>query len=116
MIDAIHLLFDSLSLMDYSSEDGKLVRINKKRGVYNIIPVESVLSQTTTIFGEWIKVTGRSCEVADSVETEVESTGSFLTDVFRFSFNGTIKLTETFMTTNGVTTKVWEFTEEVWSS
>ena len=77
-------VIDSLSLTDYSSEDGRLVRINKKQGVYNIIPVESILSQTTTIFGERIKVTGRSCEVLDSMKTEVEAISTFLTDIFRF--------------------------------
>ena len=41
----------------------------------------------------------------------MEATGDFLSDVLLFTFNGTIKLTETCMTSNGVVTNDWEFTD-----
>lgn len=46
------------------------------------------------------------------METQVEATGDFLSDIFLFKFNGTIKLTEVCMTSNGVITSDWEFTEK----
>ena len=45
------------------------------------------------------------------MKTEVEATGDFLSDIFRFTFNGTIQLTETCMTSNGVVTNNWKFTD-----
>ena len=101
---------DSLSITKYSTEDGKLVKINNKPGFYNIIPTESILSKSTTIFGEQIQVTGRSCKISNSVETKVEATGDFISDIFLFTFNGTIQLTETCMTSNGMVTNKWKFT------
>ena len=104
-------MIDSLSITEYTMEDGKVVRVNNKPGSYNIIPTESIFSQTTTIFREKIQVTGRSCEVSNSVETKVEATGDFLSDIFRFTFNATIQLTVTFMPSNGVVTNNWKFTD-----
>merc|ERR1711984_64139 len=80
--------------MGYKSEDGKLIKINNKPGFYNIIPSEAILSKKTTMFGDTIQVTGRSCEVSNEVETQVEKTGDFLSDILMFRFNGSIKLTE----------------------
>merc|ERR1712141_764652 len=68
-------VIDSLSITEYKSEDGKLVKVNSKPGFYNIIPSEAILSKKTTIFGENIQVTGRSCEVREDIITEVEPTG-----------------------------------------
>ena len=82
-------VIDSLSVMEYETQDGKLVRVNNKPGFYNIIPTEAILSKKTTIFGERIQVMGRSCEISNSVETKVEATGDFLSDVLLFTFNGT---------------------------
>ena len=107
-------VIDSLSITEYATEDGKLVRVNNKPGFYNIIPTEAIFSKTTTIFGEQIQVTGRSCEISNSVETEVEATGDFLSDIFRFTFNGTIQLTETCMTSDGVVTNNWRFEGEAY--
>ena len=103
-------VIDGLSITKYSTEDGKLVKINNKPGFYNIIPTESILSKSTTIFGEQIQVTGRSCKISNSVETKVEATGDFISDIFLFTFNGTIQLTETCMTSNGMVTNKWKFT------
>ena len=103
-------MIDSLSVTEYETQDGRLVRVNNKPVFYNIIPTEAILSKKTTIFGEKIQVTGQSCEISDSVETRVEATGDFLSDVLLFTFNGTIKLTETCMMSNGVLTNDWEFT------
>ena len=86
-------VIDSLSVTEYETQDGKLVRVNNKPGFYNIIPTEAILSKKTTIFGENIQVTGRSCEISNSVETRVEATGDFLSDILLFTFNGTIKMT-----------------------
>lgn len=105
-------VIDSLSITEYSTEDGKLVRVNNKPGSYNIIPTESIFFQTTTIFGEKIQVTGRSCKISNSVMTEVEATGDFLSDIFRFALNGTITLT--CMTVNGIVTNNWKFTDEAY--
>ena len=102
----------SLSITEYETQDGKLVRVINKPGFYNIIPTEAILSKKTTIFGETMQVTGRSCEVSNEVETQVEATGDFLSDILLFKFNGTIKLTETCMTSNGVITSDWEFNKE----
>ena len=104
-------VIDSLSVTEYETQDGKLVRVNNKPGFYNIIPTEAILSKKTTIFGETIQVTGRSCEISNNVETKVEATGDFLSDILLFTFNGTFKLTETCMTSNGVVTNDWEFTD-----
>ena len=71
-------VIDSLSVTEYETQDGKLVRVNNKPGFYNIIPTEAILSKKTTMI---------------------------------FTFNGTIKLTETCMTSNGVVTNDWEFTD-----
>ena len=101
-------VIDSLSITEYTSKNGKLVRINKKPGAYNIIPTESILWQTTTIFGEQIQVTERSWEINNSME----ATGNFLSDIFRFTFNETLQLTETCMTSNGVVNNTWEFTNQ----
>ena len=103
-------MIDSLCVTEYETQDGKLVRVNNKPGFYNIIPTEAILSKKTTIFGETVQVTGRSCEISNNVETQVEATGDFLSDILLFKFNGTIKLTETCMTSNGVITSDWEFT------
>mgnify|MGYP003328392569 CR=1 FL=1 len=102
-------VIDSLSITEYKTEDGRLVRVNNRPGFYNIIPTESIFSQTTTLFGEKIQVTGRSCEVSNNVEIEVEATGDILSDIFRFSFNGTLELTKTCMTSNGFVTNKWRF-------
>merc|ERR1712074_261679 len=99
-------VIDSLSVTEYKSEDGKLIKINNKPGFYNIIPSEAILSKKTTMFGDTIQVTGRSCEVSNEVETQVEKTGDFLSDILRFRFNGSIKLTETCRTSNGEITKI----------
>merc|ERR1712074_121470 len=105
-------VIDSLSITEYETQDGKIVRVNNKPGFYNIIPTEAILSKKTTIFGETMQVTGRSCEISNNVETQVEATGDFLSDIFLFKFNRTIKLTEVCMTSNGVITSDWEFTEK----
>ncbi len=57
-------------------------------------------------------MTGRSCEVSNKIETEVEKTGDFLTDRFRFYFNGTIVVKETCMTSKGTVSTDWTFTKE----
>merc|ERR1712090_112177 len=107
-------VIDSLSVTEYKSEDGKLIKINNKPGFYNIIPSEAILSKKTTMFGDTIQVTGRSCEVSNEVETQVEQTGDFLSDILRFRFNGSIKLTETCRTSNGVITNDWVFKDEAY--
>ena len=38
-------VIDSLSVTEYETQDGKLVRINNKPGFYNIIPSEAILSK-----------------------------------------------------------------------
>ena len=105
---------DSLSVTEYKSEDGRLIKVNNKPGFYNIIPSEAILSKKTTMFGNTIQVTGRSCEVSNEVETQVEQTGDFLSDILRFRFNGSIKLTETCRTSNGVITNDWVFKDEAY--
>ena len=55
---------------------------------------------------------GRSCEISNNVETKVEPTGDFLSDIFSFKFNGTITLTEVCRTSNGVVTSDWTFNKE----
>ena len=66
------------------------------------------------MFGESIQVTGRSCEVSNEVETRVEPSGDFLSDILSFKFNGTITLTETCRTSNGVVTSDWVFKNEAY--
>ena len=107
-------VLDNLYITEYETRDtsGKLVMVNSKPGYYNVIPAEAILSQETTLFNENIQVTGRSCEISEEVETEVESTGDFLTDRFRFYFNGTIIVKETCMTTKGTVSTDWTFTDE----
>ena len=61
------------------------------------------------LFGERIQVTGRSCEVRDNIETEVESTGTLLSDILKFTFNGTLEMTESCLTSNGIITNDWVF-------
>jgi len=107
-------VIDSLSITEYETKDGRLVKVNSKPGFYNIIPSEAILSKKTTIFGENIQVTGRSCEVREDVVTEVEPTGDFLSDKLLFKFNGTIKLTEVCRTSNGVVTSKWSFENEIY--
>merc|ERR1712173_405792 len=107
-------VIDSLSVTEYESKDGKLIKVNNKPGFYNIIPSEAILSKKTTMFGETIQVTGRSCEVSNNVVTEVESTGDFLSDRLLFKFNGSITLTETCRTSNGVITSDWVFENEAY--
>ena len=107
-------VIDSLSVTEYESKDGKLIKVNNKPGFYNIIPSEAILSKKTTMFGETIQVTGRSCEVSNEVETRVEPTGDFLSDVLLFTFNGSITLTETCRTSNGVITSDWVFEDEAY--
>jgi hypothetical protein len=107
-------VIDSLSVTEYETKNGKLVKVNNKPGCYNIIPSEAILSKKTTMFGDTIQVTGRSCEVSNEVETEVESTGDFLSDILHFKFNGTITLTETCRTSNGVITNDWTFEDEAY--
>ena len=96
-------VIDNLYITEYETQDtnGRLVKVNSRPGFYNIIPAEAILSKETTLFGENIQVTGRSCEISDEVDTEVEETGDFLTDIFRFSFNGSIKIKETCRTSEG---------------
>merc|ERR1712105_578073 len=106
-------VIDSLSITEYETKDGRLVKVNSKPGFYNIIPSEAILSKKTTIFGENIQVTGRSCELSNNVVTEVEPTGDFLSDKLLFKFNGTIKLTEVCRTSNGVVTSDWTFVDEI---
>ena len=108
-------VIDNLYITEYETQDtnGRLVKVNSRHGFYNIIPAEAILSKETTLFGENIQVTGRSCEISNEVDTEVEETGDFLTDIFRFSFNGSIKITETCRTSEGTVSKVWTFTDEV---
>merc|ERR1712074_61384 len=107
-------VIDSLSITEYETKDGRLVKVNSKPGFYNIIPSEAILSKKTTIFGENIQVTGRSCEVREDIITEVEPTGDFLSDKLLFKFNGTIKLTEVCRTSNGVVTSKWSFENEIY--
>merc|ERR1712074_273401 len=107
-------VIDSLSVTEYETKDGKLVKVNNRPGFYNIIPSEAILSKKTTIFGETIQVTGRSCEISDDVITDVEPTGDFLSDRLLFKFNGTIKLTEVCRTSNGVVTSKWTFEDEIY--
>ena len=38
-------VIDSLSVTEYETQDGKLVRVNNKPGFYNIIPSEAILSK-----------------------------------------------------------------------
>merc|ERR1712105_311379 len=97
---------------EYETQDGKLERVNNKPGFYNIIPAEAILSKKTTIFGETIQVTGRSCEIRNEIKTQVEPTGDFLSDIFLFTFNGTIKLTENCRTSNGIASSDWTFNNE----
>ena len=52
----IILVIYSLSITEYESRNGKLIRTNNKPGFYNIIPTESVLSKATTLFREHIQV------------------------------------------------------------
>ena len=107
-------VLDNLYITEYETSDtsGKLVKVNSRPGFYNVIPAEAILSQETTLFNENIQVTGRSCEISEEVETEVEKTGDFLTDRFRFYFNGTIVIKETCMTNKGTVSTDWTFTEE----
>ena len=105
-------VIDSLSVTEYEARDGKLIKVNNKPGFYNIIPSEAILSKKTTLFGETIQVTGRSCELSNNVIAKVEPTGDFLSDKFLFKFNGTIKLTEICRTSNGVVTSDWTFIDE----
>ena len=44
-------VIDSLSVTEYETKDGKLVKVNNRPGFYNIIPSEAILSKKTTIFG-----------------------------------------------------------------
>ena len=57
-------------------------------------------------------MTGRSCEISNEIDTEVEKTGDFLTDMFRFFFNGTIIIKETCRTNKGTVSSDWTFTNE----
>ena len=43
-------VIDSLSVTEYETQNGRLVRVNNKPGFYNIIPTEAILSKKTTIF------------------------------------------------------------------
>ena len=47
--------------------------------------------------------------MSEDVKTMVEATGDFLSDIFKFEFNGTIEIEETCMTSNGIVTNKWEF-------
>jgi len=107
-------VIDSLYITEYETSDtsGKLIMVNSRPGFYSIIPAEAILSQETTLFNENIQVTGRSCEISEDIETEVETTGDFLTDRFRFYFNGTIVVKETCMTAKGTVSTDWTFTKE----
>ena len=102
-------VINSLSITEYKSKNGKLMRMNNKPAYYNIIPTKSIFSKTTTLFREQIQVTGRSCEIRDTVNTTIEATGDFLSDIFKFEFNGTIEIEHTCMISNGVVTNKWEF-------
>ena len=89
------LVIDSLSITEYKSKNGKLMRTKQiKPGFYNIIPTESVFSKATTLFLERIQITGRSCEISKAIYTTIEAMGDLLSDIFRFTFNGTIILEE----------------------
>ena len=45
-------------------------------------------------------VTGRSCKISEVVNTTIEAIVDFLSDIFNFTFNGTIILEEMCMTGN----------------
>ena len=76
-------VIDSLSITEYESKNGKLIRTISKPGFYNVIAAESIPSKATTLFRERTQVTGRSCK--------------------------TIILEETCMTGNGIVTNKWTF-------
>ena len=97
-------IIDHLSFTQYKAINRKLTRKNSKPGFYNVIPAESLFSKTTTLFDESIQVTGRSCEIMETVNTTIYPTGDCLSDVFIFEFQGKIKLEESCLTINGIIT------------
>ena len=48
-------VIDSLSITEYESQDGKLVKVNNKPGFYNIIPSEAILSKKQLYLGRTYK-------------------------------------------------------------
>ena len=74
-----------------------------------MISAESLFSKTTTLFKENIQVTGRSCEISETVNTTIFPTGDFLSDIFSFQFQGEMELKETCLTVNGIVTNNWSF-------
>ena len=102
-------IIEQRSITKYKAINGRLTQTNSRPGFYNVTPAESLFSKTTTLFKENIQVTGRSCEISEAVNTTIYPTGDFLSDIFRFEFQGEIELKESCLTVNGIVTNNWSF-------
>ena len=81
-------VIEQKSITKYKAIDGKLTKTNSRPGFYSVISAESLFSKTVTLFKENIQVAGRACEISETVNTTIHPTGDFLSDIFRFEFQG----------------------------
>ena len=96
--DTCFPIIEQKSITKYKAINVILTKTNSKPGFYSVISAESLFSKTVTLFKENIQVVGRSCEISEVVNTTVYPTGDFLSDIFRFQFQGVMELKETCLT------------------
>ena len=77
------------------SENGRLYKKYGNRSTYILISQNAILSRTTKLFGKWINVVGRTCDIHSSVNATSSPSSDPLFEDFHFKLVGNLTVTET---------------------
>ena len=92
--------------------DQGLLKEYSDKDTYTLLSQDSVLSKEITLFKRKIQIIGRSCSVANSVNSSSTPSVNYLVENYKFTFSGQLTLTETCSINGKITTQDWTFTNE----
>ena len=97
------------SRMYFRINNGLLQRRYTNESTYTLLSKDSIISQSTKMFGQRTHVIGRSCTVDKSINSSSTPSGNFLFENYQFSFEGQITLTESCPQNGSIIQKNWTF-------
>ena len=92
--------------------DQGLLKEYSDKDTYTLLSQDSILSQNVTLFKRKIQIIGRSCTVANSVNSSSTSSGNYLVENYKFTFFGQLTITETCIIDGKKKDNKWVFTNE----
>ena len=94
----------------FSIKDGQLQKRYTNASSYTLLSEDSIISQSTKLFGQKTQVIGRSCIVSKSINGSSTPSGNFLFENYHFTFEGQIEITENCPHNGSMVSENWTFT------